>query len=254
MAAPSGLVDGTDTQTTSGWMRLDYTRPVTPPGAQPRGWFITIEGPEGSGKTTQATALVDHLRARDLDVHLTREPGGTWLGERIRDVLLARTGSTAPTDPLTDAFLFNAARRQLVTEVIGPQLAAGRTVVCARYADSTLAYQGFGAGVPLERLRELESAATDGLRPDLTILLDVPVETGLARKAPGDVTRFEAEFDLAFHGRVRDGFVALASAEPDRFAVVDATRSVEDVTIDAIAAADRLVGLGEPNGRPTRNP
>ena len=221
---------------------LDYTRPVTPPGAPSRGWFITIEGPEGSGKTTQATALVEHLQAGGLDVLLTREPGGTWLGERIRDVLLARTGSTSPTDPLTDALLFNAARRQLVTEVIVPQLAAGRSVVCARFADSTLAYQGFGAGVALERLRELEAAATGGLRPDLTILLDVPVETGLARKAPGDVTRFEAEFDLDFHRRVRDGFLALASAEPERFAVIDATRTVEDVTIAVDAAADRLVG------------
>jgi dTMP kinase len=249
-----GLVDGTDTQRMPGRMTLDYTRGVTPPGAPTRGWFMTIEGPEGSGKTTQATALVGHLRDAGLDVHETREPGGTWLGERIRDVLLARTGSTAPTDPLTDALLFNAARRQLVTEVIRPQLAAVRTLVCARFTDSTLAYQGFGAGVPLERLRELETAATDGLRPDLTILLDVPVEIGLARKAPGDVTRFEAEFDLGFHRRVRDGFLALATAEPDRFVVVDATRPVADVTIDVIAAADRLVGVGEPNGEPTRNP
>lgn len=238
-------------------MTLDYTRPVTPPGALPRGWFITIEGPEGSGKTTQAAALADHLRAGGTEVHLTREPGGTWLGERIRELLLARTGtsgSTAPTDPLTDALLFNAARRQLVSEVIRPELVAGRTVLCARFADSTLAYQGFGAGVALERLRELESAATDGLRPDLTILLDLPVQAGLARKAPGDVTRFEAEFDLDFHRRVRDGFLALAAAEPDRFAVVDATQPVDDVTIGVIAAADRVVGAGEPNGQPARNP
>ena len=235
-------------------MTLDYTRLVTPPGALPRGWFITIEGPEGSGKTTQAAALADHLRVAGIEVHLTREPGGTWLGERIRELLLARTGSTAPTDPITDALLFNAARRQLVTEVIEPQLAAGRTVLCARFADSTLAYQGFGAGVPLERLRELESAATAGLRPDLTILLDLPVEAGLARKAPGDVTRFEAEFDLDFHRRVRDGFLALAAADPARFAVVDATLPVDDVTIRVIAAADRLIGAGEPNGQPARNP
>jgi dTMP kinase len=235
-------------------MTLDYTRRVTPPGAPPRGWFITIEGPEGSGKTTQAEALVDHLRAGGVDVVLTREPGGTWLGERIREVLLARTGSTTPTDPLTDAFLFNAARRQLVTEVIRPHLANGTSVVCARFADSTLAYQGFGAGVPLERLRELEATATDGLRPELTILLDLPVETGLARKAPGDVTRFEAEFDLRFHRRVRDGFLALAAAEPDRFVVVDATRPAEDVTIGVSAAADRLVSAGEPNAQPARNP
>jgi dTMP kinase len=227
---------------------------VTRPGARPRGWFITIDGPDGSGKTTQAAALASHLADRGLDVHVTREPGGTWLGERLREILLARTGSVVPTDPLTDALLFNAARRQLVSEVVRPALAAGRTVVCARFADSTLAYQGFGAGVALERLRALEEAATDGLKPDLTILLDVPVEDGLSRKAPGDVTRFEAEFDVAFHRRVRDGFLALAAAEPARFAVIDATRTVTEVARVAAAAADRLMGSGEPDPIPVRTP
>jgi dTMP kinase len=225
---------------------------VTAPASPIRGWFITIEGPEGSGKTTQATMLADRLAGQGVDVHVTREPGGTWLGERVRDVLLARTGS-APTDPVTDALLFNAARRQLVSQVIRPSLDVGRTVVCARFADSTLAYQGFGAGVELERLRALEAAATDGLRPDLTILLDLPVEDGLARKAPGDVTRYEAEYDLAFHQRVRDGFLALAAAEPGRFAVIDASRSKADVTISVLAAADRLVSAGEPKPLPARN-
>jgi dTMP kinase len=219
---------------------------VSRPGTPIRGWFITIEGPEGAGKTTQAAAIATHLGDLGIDVHVTREPGGTWLGERLRDVLLARTDSAAPTDPLTDALLFNAARRQLVTEVIRPALASGRTVLCARFADSTLAYQGFGAGIALERLRALEEAATDGLKPDLTILLDVPVEEGLARKAPGDVTRFEAEFDLAFHRRVRDGFLALADAEPARFAVIDASRSPAEVAAAAVAAVDGLVGSHEP--------
>ena len=231
-----------------------YTRRVTLPGAQPRGWFITIEGPDGSGKTTQATALATHLASRGLDVHVTREPGGTWLGERLRDVLLARTTSATGTDPLTDALLFNAARRQLVTEVIRPALVGGTTIVCARFANSTLAYQGYGAGVPLERLHVLEEAATDGLRPHLTILLDLAVEDGLARKAPGDVTRFEAEFDLAFHRRVRAGFLALAAAEPERFAVVDAGRDMGAVASAVAAATDRLVGSGEPNPRPARTP
>ncbi len=215
-----------------------------------RGRFITIEGPDGGGKTTQAERLRAHLEAAGQHVHLTREPGGTWLGERLREVLLARTGdgsaATAPTDPLTDALLFNAARRQLVREVVRPALDAGTTVVCARFADSTLAYQGYGAGVDLERLRSLADVATDGLVPDLTIVLDVPVETGLARKAPGDITRFEAEFDLAFHRRVRDGFLALAAAEPARVAVIDATASVDAVAA-AVAAVvdgcDKIVGL-----------
>ena len=234
-------------------MVVGYTRRVTLPGAQPRGWFITIEGPDGSGKTTQAAALATDLASRGLDVRVTREPGGTWLGERLRDVLLARTTSAA-TDPLTDALLFNAARRQLVTEVVRPALATGTTVVCARFADSTLAYQGYGAGVPLERLHVLEEAATDGLEPDLTILLDLPVEDGLARKAPGDVTRFEAEFDLAFHRRVRAGFLALAAAAPGRFAVVDAGRDSDAVARAVAAATDRLVGSGEPNPDPARTP
>jgi dTMP kinase len=220
---------------------------VEGPGAPARrGWFITVEGPDGAGKTTQAAALAEHLRNRGHDVVLTREPGGTWLGERVRELLLARTGSTATADPLTDAFLFDAARRQLVVEVLRPALAAGRTVVCARFADSTLAYQGHGAGVPLDRLRALEAVATDGLVPDLTILLDLPVEDGLGRKAPGDVTRFEAEFDLAFHRRVRDGFLALAAAEPGRFAVIDAASPADEVATAVNGAVDRLIGSGEP--------
>ena len=206
-----------------------------------RGWFITIEGPEGGGKTTQAERLRAHLEAAGQRVHLTREPGGTWLGERIREVLLARTVDAAgaaapPADPLTDALLFNAARRQLVGEVVRPAIDAGVTVICARFADSTLAYQGFGSGVPLDRLRTLAEVATDGLVPDLTLLLDLPVAAGLARKAPGDVTRFEAEFDLAFHERVRTGFLVLADEEPDRFVVIDATASA-DAVADAIAGS-----------------
>lgn len=217
------------------------------PGApDPRGWFITVEGPDGAGKTTQAEALAQHLRDLGLDPILTREPGGTWLGERIREILLRRTGSAATSDPMTDALLFSAARRQLVGEVLRPALTSGRTVICARYADSTLAYQGYGAGVPLDRLRALETTATEGLKPDMTILLDLPVKVGLERKAPGDVTRFEAEFDLAFHDRVRTGFLTLAEAEPARFVVIDATRSSSDVSTAVNASANRLVGASEP--------
>jgi len=212
------------------------------------GAFITIEGPDGGGKTTQAERLREHLASRGVRVLLTREPGGTWLGEQLRDVLLGRTSAAAaPTDPLTDALLFNAARRQIVGEVIRPALEAGTTVICARFADSTLAYQGHGAGVSLERLRVLADIATDGLTPDLTILLDLPVESGLARKSPGDVTRFEAEFDLDFHGRVRAGFLAIARAEPERVAIVDATPG-KDLVAAAIASLvdDRLDLTNEP--------
>ena len=210
-----------------------------------RGRFITIEGPDGGGKTTQAERLRARLEAGGVPVHLTREPGGTRLGERVREVLLARSAdATAVThDPLTDALLFNAARRQLVEEVIRPALGSGTTVICARFADSTLAYQGFGAGVALDRLRVLADIATGGLAPDLTILLDLPVTAGIARKPPDDMTRFEAEFDLAFHERVRSGFLALAAGEPGRFVVIDASAS-EDVVAAAVARAVDEPGTG----------
>jgi dTMP kinase len=211
-----------------------------------RGTFITIDGPDGGGKTTQAERLAAHLIDRGMSVHVTREPGGTWLGERIRDILLERTGSTAPTDPIADAMLFNAARRQLVREVIRPALDAGTTVICARFADSTLAYQGYGAGIDQGRLRGMADLATDGLHPDLTIILDVPIEAGLARKAPGDVTRFEAEYDLAFHERVRAGFLAIAAAEPGRVVVVDATGDIDAVSQAIADHVDRRVVHGEP--------
>jgi dTMP kinase len=224
---------------------------VTRPGTtRPRGSFITFEGPEGAGKTSQLDRAAAALAARGIDVLVTREPGGTWLGERLREVLLARTGANAPTDATTDALLFNAARRQLVTEVIRPALEAGTAILCARFADSTLAYQGYGAGVPLDRLAQLEAASTDGLKPDLTILLDVPPEVGLARKSPGDVTRFEAEFDLDFHRRVRDGFLALAAAEPSRFVVIDATGSRDDVA----SAVGGILGRQVPGGTTTNEP
>ena len=155
--------------------------------------------------------MAERLRAAGRPVVVTREPGGTRLGEQLREILLARHGGVEPTDALTDAFLFEAARRHLVRQVIRPALEDEAIVVCGRYSDSTFAYQGFGAGVPLETLRALDEAATEGLRPDLTILLDLPAEAGLARVAPDDVTRFEAEHDLAFHRRVRDGFLQLAA-------------------------------------------
>ena len=233
-----------------------YTRPVTThPRPVARGRFITLEGPEGSGKTSQAEALRALLAEAGVTVTLAREPGGTPVGERIRAVLLGREtvdGLQAVHDPRTDALLFNAARAQLVAEVIGPALARGEVVVCARFADSTLAYQGYGAGLPLDELRVLERFATDGLRPDLTILLDLPAEVGLARKSGDEVTRFEAGFDLAFHRRVRDGFLALAAAEPERFAVVDAGRPIAAV-FDTIVAAvvDRFPELATVRPRPS---
>src|SRR4051794_5321390 len=220
-----------------------YTRPVTDGGnAMLPGWFLTVEGPDGAGKTSQVERLRDRATDAGFDVLVTREPGGTAVGERIRDVLL-RTDADAPLDPRTDALLFNAARAQLVTEVIRSALARGALVVSTRFADSTLAYQGYGAGLPLDELAAIERVATGGLRPSLTILLDVPVEVGLARKSGHEVTRFESEFDTAFHRRVRDGFLALAAAEPDRFAVVDATLPEGEVAAAVVRAAARVPGL-----------
>lgn len=196
------------------------------------GLFITFEGPEGSGKTLQAERLVDELEADGNRARLTREPGGTPLGEQIRSIVLAAVEGRAAIDPMADALLFNAARAQLVAEVIRPALAAGEIVVCARFADSTLAYQGYGAGAPLTQLKAVEEAATGGLVPDLTILLDVPPEVGLARKVEASRNRFEAAFDLEFHRRVREGFLELARQEPDRWRVIDATRDGEAVFAD----------------------
>jgi dTMP kinase len=190
------------------------------------------------------------LRGRGIEVRGTREPGGTELGERIRALLLAP--SPTAIDPLADALLFNAARRQLVEEVIEPALTAGTTVICARFADSTRAYQGHGGGLAIAQLETLEEIATGGLEPDLTLLLDLPVEIGLARKAPDDQTRFETGFDVAFHRRVRNGFLAMAVHEPGRFRVFDATAPADEVAeriaraVDHLFVDDRAV-VGEPN-------
>jgi dTMP kinase len=203
-----------------------------------RGRFITLEGPEGAGKTVIAKRLVAELERRGREVVSTREPGGTRLGERLRSILLtqgADDGAT-PVDPRADALLFNAARAQLVAEVIRPALERGAVVVCARFTDSTLAYQGYGAGLPVEQLRSVAAVATGGLVPDLTVLLDVPPAIGLARKTGASRNRFEASFDLAFHERVRAGFLALATGEPGRFRVVDSARPIDVVTADVVAA------------------
>lgn len=210
----------------------DYTRRVEAQAT--RGRLITLEGPEGAGKTVLGQRLATSLVARGFGVVLTREPGGTRLGERLRALLLENAGRV---EPRADALLFNAARAQLVSEIIEPALGAGQVIICARFTDSTLAYQGYGAGLPIDELRALARAATGGLQPDRTILLDLDPEVGLRRKSASEQTRFEAAFDLAFHRRVRDGFLTLAAAEPERFRVVDAGRGLPAVFADVEAAA-----------------
>jgi dTMP kinase len=223
---------------------------VTPNDARQRGWFVTLEGPDGAGKTTQAERLRDRAVDAGFEVVLTREPGGTPVGERIRDLLLDsdRHRGITRLDARTDALLFNAARRQLVAEVIRPSIDRAAFVISTRFADSTLAYQGYGGRLPLDELRALERFATDGLKPDLTLLLDVPVEVGLARKSGVDVNRFESDYDVDFHGRVREGFLALAAEEPDRFVVVDASMPPDDVAAAVLAATARIPGLAPAPG------
>ena len=213
--------------------------------AAARGRFICLEGPDGCGKTSQAARLADALGAAGIPVRLVREPGGTATGERIRAILLDRSAGSIAHDGRTDALLFYAARTQLVAEVIRPALARGETVVAARFADSTLAYQGYGSGLPLDELRPVEHFAIGDTRPDLTIVLDIAPEAGLGRKSAAETTRFEADFDLAFHVRVRAGYGELAAAHPARYAVVDAGRP-EDEVFRAILAtvAARLPELG----------
>ncbi len=191
------------------------------------GLFVSFEGPDGSGKTTQIRLLGEWLRARGHDVLVTREPGGTPIGDRIRAILL--DPAHPEIRPEAEALLFSAARAQLVRQVIQPHLAAGGIVLCDRYADSTLAYQGYGRQLDLAVLRTITAFATAGLWPDLTVYLDLPVEEGLARRRQAETAgwnRLDAE-QLAFHRRVREGYLAMATAEPERWLVLDARQSVD---------------------------
>ena len=196
------------------------------------GRFITFEGPEGSGKTTSPRHLADWLGQRGQRVLLTGEPGGTPLGQELRRLLLHLRDLSLDLDPHADALLFAAGRAQHVTRRILPSLKSGSWVVCARYLDSSLAYQGHGYGLDIGSLHRLQEFATLGLKPDLTFLLDVPVEVGLTRKHRERWNRFENEAGFAFHERVRSGYLELAAAEPDRFVVVDGSRSIEAVDGD----------------------
>lgn len=182
--------------------------------------FIVFEGGEGSGKSTQAGALYKRLVKLAIPATLTREPGGTPLGNRLAR-WLKRT-QDEDISPLTELLLFNASRRQLVEGVIEPGMKRGGIVICDRYTDSTTAYQGYGRGLDLNMVRTINDAATRGLKPDLVVLLDIPAEKGLARKEAKRHDRFEQE-DAAFHQRVREGYLELAASEPQRWLVVDAT-------------------------------
>ncbi len=212
-----------------------------------RGIFITFEGGEGSGKSTQARLLADALKKRRIPVVHTREPGGTSIAESVRKVLLNPASRIAP---LTELLLYEAARAQHLAEVVVPALGAGRTVICERYTDATEAYQGFGRGLDLRTIKTLNSIATDRLLPHLTFLLDVPVKRGLAtarglakrlshraaRANGGD--RMERE-SAAFHGRVRRGYLRLARGNPRRFRVIPWGGTIEQVHAQIFTEVNR---------------
>lgn len=202
--------------------------------------FITFEGPEGSGKSTQIQRVGAFFADAVKDCVVTKEPGGTPISDRIRAILL--DSASAGMDAWAEVLLYSASRRQHVVERIRPAIARGALVLCDRYTDATIAYQGYGRLIDLDRLEMLNTWATEGVRPDVTLLYDIDEETGLSRahrrNAAMDVDegRFEAE-DLRFHRRVREGYLAMAAAEPRRFVIIDGSGSIDEVfarTLDAL--------------------
>jgi dTMP kinase len=192
--------------------------------------FITLEGPEGSGKTSHLPHLVEYLREKGYTVFPTREPGGTSIGEQIREVL--HSLKNAEMNPRTETLLYQAARAQFVEQILKPHLAAGEIVLSDRYADSTIAYQGYGHQQDLGQVRALVQYATGGLAPALTILLDLDVELGLKRKTKADEWNRLDAYTVEFHQRVRAGYIDLAKQEPGRWEIIDASQPWDAVQSD----------------------
>ncbi|HQP09551.1 MAG TPA: dTMP kinase [Anaerolineaceae bacterium] len=193
--------------------------------------FITLEGPDGSGKSTQVQPLAEYLRQEGYTVFTTREPGGTTISDQVREVLMRVDNRSMY--PRTETLLFCAARAQLVEEVIRPRLQRGEIILCDRYADSTLAYQGYGHGNHLQILQQLLDFATGGLWPDLTILFDIDAIAGLNRRkvGGGEWNRLD-DYQIAFHQKVRDGYLTMAHKDPKRWAIVNADQEIEKVQAD----------------------
>ena len=217
-----------------------------------RGRLITFEGGEGCGKSTQVARLAEDLRARGVEVVVTREPGGTRLAELVRGLL--KDEREDPPCDRSELLLFLAARAQLVCNVIKPALAAGKWVVCDRFSDSTFAYQGYGRGLPLDALRLMNGFAVDGLSPDLTLLLDVRPEVAAARMRRREETTNTSADRIeqaggGFHARLRAGFLELAAAEPNRIKVIDANGTPDEVGGEIRAAVDAAFGAAD-DGRP----
>ena len=207
-----------------------------------RGIFISFEGGEGSGKSVQAKVLTELLQKRGRDVVLTREPGGTAAGERIREIVLH--AQEIALSPEAQVLLYSTARAQNVREVIRPALDSGKIVIADRFFDSTMAYQGYGHGVSLEQIRGVTTLACGDTIPDRTFLLDIPVDKGLGRsgwRAQSKWDRFEV-LDTAFHTRVREGYLRLAAEEPARWVVIDADRDQAAIEKDVRREVDALLG------------
>lgn len=202
-----------------------------------KGRFITFEGSEGCGKSTQSKLLLDYLAAKGLTARLVREPGGVVISEKVRDILLDRKNTAMNKE--CETLLYMAARAQLVEEVVIPELAAGTVLVCDRFLDSTLAYQGYGCGVPVDVIRAMGLFATKGIQPDLTFFLDLSAEEGLARRG-AERDRIELR-SLEYHARVREGYHRIARDEPGRVVVIDARRSIEENFAAIRQAVERIL-------------
>ncbi len=212
--------------------------------------FITLEGIEGSGKTSQLKHVIKFLQSKGYDCIGTREPGGTMIGEKIRAILLDPENKAL--DPLTELLLYVADRTQHIMEFVNPLLSAGKTVVCDRYYDATTVYQGFARGIDVGLINRLHSLVLEDVKPDITILLDLPPQTGLSRAwkqiksgaRTGDETRFEAE-TILFHEKVRAGYLELAGHEPERFRVIDAMQDEDKVKKDIIRELSLFLSVTE---------
>jgi dTMP kinase len=203
--------------------------------------FITFEGGEGSGKSVQAKELYKRLQKLAIPAVLTHEPGGTLFGDKMARWL--KWNQSADISPLIELLIFNASRAQLVTEVIKPNLESGKVVISDRYVDSTTVYQGYGRELDLQVVRSANQASTQGLKPDLTILLDMSPEDGLARKKGSSKDRFEQE-DLDFHQRVREGYLKLAAEEPERWLIIDATQPKKKISEIIWEGVKKLLATG----------
>lgn len=189
-----------------------------------KGLFITFEGADGCGKTTQMQLLAQHLSEKGYDIVLTREPGGKGLGEKIREILLNYDGEVSDQ---CESFLFLADRAQNIDTIVNPAIASGKIVLCDRHTDSTVAYQGYGRGLDLERINMLNNIATNGRKPDLTFVFDIDTETSMKRIGK-EKDRMESA-GVDFHNRVREGYLQIAHQEPERIVVIDASKSIEEI-------------------------